>query len=86
MREILSQLARHRGDAVDHALLEPACAKIGFHRAADRAPTGLADLGVDTTPRLKVLSVVEPQKRQEGVKVADVAELVDKLRNEAKVI
>ena len=48
MREILSQLARHRGDAVDHALLEPACAKIGFHRAADRAPTGLADLGVDT--------------------------------------
>ena len=45
-----------------------------------------ADLGVDTTPRLKVLSVVEPQKRQEGVKVADVAELVDKLRNEAKVI
>ena len=45
-----------------------------------------ADLGVDTTPRLKVLGVVEPQKRLEGVKVADVAELVDKLRNEAKVI
>jgi electron transfer flavoprotein beta subunit len=45
-----------------------------------------ADLGVDPAPRLKVLGVVEPQKRLEGVKVADVAELVDKLRNEAKVI
>ncbi len=45
-----------------------------------------ADLGVDPAPRLKVLGIVEPQKRQEGVKVEDVAELVDKLRNEAKVI
>jgi len=45
-----------------------------------------ADIGVDTTPRLNVLKVVEPAKRQEGVKVADVAELVNKLRNEAKVI
>ncbi len=45
-----------------------------------------ADIGLDTTPRLNVLKVVEPAQRKEGVKVADVAELVDKLRNEAKVI
>ena len=44
------------------------------------------DLGVDVTPRVEVLKVVEPPKREAGVKVADVAELVDKLRNEAKVI
>ncbi|NKB58222.1 MAG: electron transfer flavoprotein subunit beta/FixA family protein [Alphaproteobacteria bacterium] len=44
------------------------------------------ELGVDTAPRLSGLSVVEPPKRQEGVKVEDVAELVEKLRNEAKVI
>jgi electron transfer flavoprotein beta subunit len=45
-----------------------------------------ADLGVDPATRLKVLKVVEPPKRQAGVKVATIAELVDKLRNEAKVI
>jgi electron transfer flavoprotein beta subunit len=45
-----------------------------------------ADLGVDTAPRLTVLKVVEPPKRSAGVKVGSVAELVDKLRNEAKVI
>jgi electron transfer flavoprotein beta subunit len=45
-----------------------------------------ADLGVDPTPRLTVLKVVEPAKRRAGVKVASVAELVNKLRNEAKVI
>jgi electron transfer flavoprotein beta subunit len=45
-----------------------------------------ADLGVDPTPRLTVLKVVEPPKRKAGHKVASVAELVDKLRNEAKVI
>ena len=44
------------------------------------------DLGVDTAPRLTVLKVVEPPKRSAGVKVGSVAELVDKLRNEAKVI
>ena len=44
------------------------------------------DLGVDVTPRVEVLKVVEPPKREAGVKVADVAELVAKLRNEAKVI
>ncbi len=45
-----------------------------------------ADLGVDTTPRLTVIKVEEPPKRKAGQKVASVAELVSKLRNEAKVI
>jgi electron transfer flavoprotein beta subunit len=45
-----------------------------------------ADLGVDVAPRLTTLKVAEPAKRQAGVKVADVAELVAKLKNEAKVI
>jgi electron transfer flavoprotein beta subunit len=45
-----------------------------------------ADLGVDPAPRLTTLKVVEPPKRQAGKKVGSVAELVDKLRNEAKVI
>ena len=44
------------------------------------------DLGVDVTPRLKTLKVTEPPQRSAGVKVADVTELVDKLRNVAKVI
>jgi electron transfer flavoprotein beta subunit len=44
------------------------------------------DLGVDVSPRLKTLKVSEPPKRGAGVKVADVAALVDKLKNEAKVI
>jgi electron transfer flavoprotein beta subunit len=43
-------------------------------------------LGVDVTPRLVTLKVVEPPKRKGGGKVADVKELVSKLRNEAKVI
>ena len=45
-----------------------------------------ADLGVDATPRLTVLKVEEPPKRQAGRKVASVEELVAALRNEAKVI
>jgi electron transfer flavoprotein beta subunit len=45
-----------------------------------------ADLGVDVTPRLTTLKVVEPAARSAGVKVADVAQLVEKLKNEAKVI
>ena len=44
------------------------------------------DLGVDVSPRLKTLKVAEPAKRGAGVKVPDVATLVDKLKNEAKVI
>jgi electron transfer flavoprotein beta subunit len=45
-----------------------------------------ADLGVDTAPRLSVLTVAEPPKREGGGKVADVPELVEKLMSEAKVI
>ncbi len=45
-----------------------------------------ADLGVDVAPRIKTLTVVEPPKRSAGIKVADVAALVDKLKNVAKVI
>jgi len=44
------------------------------------------DLGVDVSPRIKTLKVCEPPKRSAGIKVADVATLVDKLKNEAKVI
>ena len=44
------------------------------------------DLGVDVTPRLKTLKVAEPAKRSAGIKVPDVATLVDKLKNVAKVI
>jgi len=44
------------------------------------------DLGVDVKPRLKTLKVSEPPKRGAGIKVPDVATLVDKLKNEAKVI
>jgi electron transfer flavoprotein beta subunit len=45
-----------------------------------------AELGVDVTPRLTVLKVEEPAKRQAGIKLKTVAELVDKLHNEARVI
>jgi electron transfer flavoprotein beta subunit len=45
-----------------------------------------ADLGVDVAPRLTTLKVVEPPKRQAGIRVADVTELVAKLKNEAKVL
>ena len=44
------------------------------------------DLGVDVAPRIKTLKVAEPAKRGAGVKVPDVATLVEKLKNEAKVI
>jgi electron transfer flavoprotein beta subunit len=45
-----------------------------------------ADLGVDVVPRLATVTVTEPPKRSAGIKVADVAQLIDKLKNEAKVI
>ena len=45
-----------------------------------------ADLGVDVSPRIKTLKVSEPPKRGAGIKVPDVATLVSKLKNEAKVI
>ena len=45
-----------------------------------------SDLGVDYTPRLQVINVTEPPVRQSGIKVPDVDTLIDKLKNEAKVI
>jgi electron transfer flavoprotein beta subunit len=48
----------------------------------EKAP---ADYGVDVTPRLKVVTTSEPPKRQAGVKVKSVAELVEKLKTEAGV-
>jgi electron transfer flavoprotein beta subunit len=45
-----------------------------------------SDLGVDPAPRLKTLKVVEPKSRSAGIQVPDVTALVDKLRNEAKVV
>jgi electron transfer flavoprotein beta subunit len=44
------------------------------------------DLGVDIAPRLKTIRVEEPPKRTAGIKVPDVASLIDKLKNEAKVL
>ena len=45
-----------------------------------------ADLGVDAAPRVHQIKVEEPPKRKAGIKVSSVAELVQKLKNEAKVI
>ena len=44
------------------------------------------ELGVDVSPRLKQLKVTEPPKREKGIMVKDVVELVQKLKHEAKVI
>ena len=73
----------------DLRLNEPRYASLPNIMKAKKKPIDTmspADLGVDITPRLKTVKVEEPPKRQGGVKVADVAELVDKLKNEAKVI
>ncbi len=73
----------------DLRLNEPRYATLPNIMKAKKKPLDVkkpADLGVDVAPRLSTLKVVEPAKRQAGVKVADVAELVAKLRNEAKVI
>ena len=45
-----------------------------------------SDLGIDTKPRIEQIKVEEPPKRKAGIKVANVAELLQKLKNEAKVI
>jgi electron transfer flavoprotein beta subunit len=74
---------------VDLRLNEPRYASLPNIMKARKKPVATlrpAELGVDPTPRLRVLKVVEPPRRQAGPKVASVAELVEKLRNEAKVI
>ncbi len=73
----------------DLRLNEPRYATLPNIMKAKKKPldTMAADsLGVDTQPRLKTIKVSEPPKRAGGVKVADVADLLNKLRNEAKVI
>ncbi len=73
----------------DLRLNEPRYASLPNIMKAKKKPIDEAapeDLGIDAAPRLKVLKVEDPPKRQAGVVVDDVTELVDKLRNEARVI
>ncbi|HYE49731.1 MAG TPA: electron transfer flavoprotein subunit beta/FixA family protein [Azospirillaceae bacterium] len=73
----------------DLRLNEPRYASLPNIMKAKKKPLDTVDpasLGVDMTPRLKTLKVVEPAKRQGGVKVGSVEELVAKLKNEARVI
>jgi electron transfer flavoprotein beta subunit len=74
---------------VDLRLNEPRYASLPNIMKAKKKPvdkTTPAELGVDATPRITTLEVQEPPPRAAGVKVASVAELVDKLRNDARVI
>ena len=73
----------------DLRLNEPRYASLPNIMKAKKKPletVSPADLGVEPAPRLKTLKVEEPKARQAGIKVESVEELVDKLKNEAKVI
>ncbi|MBP8924761.1 MAG: electron transfer flavoprotein subunit beta/FixA family protein [Pseudomonadales bacterium] len=73
----------------DLRLNEPRYASLPNIMKAKKKPMDTltpADLGVDASPRVRTLKVEPPPERKAGVKVGSVAELVDKLRNEAKVI
>ena len=73
----------------DLRLNEPRYASLPNIMKAKKKPidqTSPADLGVDPSIRLEILKVAEPPQRESGVKVEDVADLIDKLRNTAKVI
>ena len=73
----------------DLRLNEPRYASLPNIMKAKKKPLEIltaADLGVDTTPRVQQIKVEEPPKRKAGIKVSSVAELVSKLKNEAKVI
>ncbi len=73
----------------DLRLNEPRYASLPNIMKAKKKPIDVkapGDYGVDTAPRLKVLKVVEPPKRQGGAKVESAAELVSKLKNEAGVL
>lgn len=75
--------------SADLRLNEPRFVKLPNIMAAKKKPLeklSPADLAVDISPRLNTVKFAEPKARQDGVKVADVAELVEKLKNEAKVI
>lgn len=74
---------------VDLRLNEPRYASLPNIMKAKKKPIdvlSIDELGVDVSPRLEVVKVQEPEKRKAGEIVANVAELVDKLKNEAKVI
>ena len=74
---------------VDLRLNEPRYASLPNIMKAKKKPLDsrtASDLGVDIEPRLTILRVEEPETRAAGIKVADVQELVNKLKNEAKVI
>ncbi|MBR9912136.1 MAG: electron transfer flavoprotein subunit beta/FixA family protein [Gammaproteobacteria bacterium] len=73
----------------DLRLNEPRYASLPNIMKAKKKPldiTNPADLGVDAAPRVKTLKVEPPAERKAGIKVADIDALVDKLKNEAKVI
>ena len=73
----------------DLRLNEPRYAKLPDIMKAKKKQMDVIEpsaLGVDYTPRLKILKVVEPSKRKGGIKVKSVDELIDKLKNEAKVL
>ncbi|MCV6600661.1 MAG: electron transfer flavoprotein subunit beta/FixA family protein [Cohaesibacter sp.] len=73
----------------DLRLNEPRYASLPNIMKAKKKPLDTkepSDYGVDIAPRLEVVSTVEPAAREAGIKVADVAELVDKLKNEAGVL
>ena len=75
--------------SADLRLNEPRFVKLPNIMEAKKKPLeklSPADLAVDISPRLNTVKFAEPKARQAGVKVADVAELVEKLKNEAKVI
>ncbi|HFB9446440.1 TPA: electron transfer flavoprotein subunit beta/FixA family protein [Neisseria gonorrhoeae] len=75
--------------SADLRLNEPRFVKLPNIMAAKKKPLeklDSADLATDISPRLKTVKFAEPKARQTGVKVASVAELVEKLKNEAKVI
>jgi electron transfer flavoprotein beta subunit len=75
--------------SVDLRLNEPRYASLPNIMKAKKKPLDsltVDDLGVDMTPRLTIVKVEEPAEREAGIKVADVKELVEKLKNEAKVI
>ncbi len=75
--------------STDLRLNEPRYATLPNIMKAKKKPLDVlrpGTLGVDVAPRLATLRVAEPPKRQAGIRVADVAQLVDKLKNEAKVI
>ncbi|HHK5988802.1 electron transfer flavoprotein subunit beta/FixA family protein [Neisseria sp. P0009.S008] len=75
--------------SADLRLNEPRFVKLPNIMVAKKKPLeklSSADLAVDISPRLNTVKFAEPKARQAGVKVADVAELVEKLKNEAKVI